>query len=586
MGPGAAATAVEDAILRRGEGNPFFLEELSRGAGATADPWTAADVPETVQGVLMARIDRLDAESRRVLQTASVLGRTFSARVLGAVWHGSGELDHHLAHLGRLGFVYEARAGGGTRWAFTHALTQDVAYGALLSDRRRALHRAAAAALERLPAEAAEGLDDLLAFHCSRAEMHPEAVRLLGAVAARSARRHAHEEAAQALAAALRHAERLPADARDDAVIELTLRLADSLYFLGRFAESGERLEAVRHRMAHDDPGRAARYHFARGLVSSHAGATEDAVRDATAASDLAAAAGDSRTMGKAEYVRCREAFWHSHLDASIAHGARGAGLLDEAGDRWWEAQLRLFLSLAFLHAGDLAAAAGSISRGQAIGDELGDVRLQSYARWNIALLEASRLETERAIDIARTAVEMSPDPLNTAFATGSLGFALVEHGEPAAAIPWLQKSSAMLYEFGVLRTAAWMQGYLAEALLGTGDLPAAEAEAEAALETSRITRHLWSEGRALRARGRIASAAGRPETARESLTEALEIFKGFGGRLDAAVVRLDLALLTAAAFGDTEEVAQHSAVAAGAFEALGAPRWIARLPDARRLDR
>ena len=581
MGPVAAATAVEDAILRRGEGNPFFLEELSRGAGEDGGPWTAAEVPETVQGVLMARIDRLDPEPRRVLQTASVLGREFSARVLGALWHGSGELDHHLAHLRRLGFIYEMGSGRTARWVFTHALTQDVAYGALLSDRRRALHRAAAAALASMPDEASEGLEELLAVHCSRAGMHAEAVGHLRAVAARSARRHAHEEAAQALELAVTHAEQLePESVRDAEVVGLTLMLADSFYFLGRFAESGERLETVGERVADRAPAVAARYHFARALVASHAGATEDAVRDAATSWELAGAAGDVRTMGKAEYVRCRETFWHSRLDESIGHGERGATLLDRAGDRWWEAQLRLFLNLAFLHAGDLAAATASIDRGRAIGVELGDVRLQSYARWNIALVDATRLETSRAIAVATEAVETSPDPLNTAFATGALGFALVEHGDPAAAVPWLEKSSGMLYRFGVLRTAGWMQGYLAEARLGAGDLEAAGTEASAALATSRITGHLWSAGRALRATGRIAFAAGHADAARDALAEALRTFEGFGGRLDAAVVRLDLARV-AAAEDHGAEAARHAAAAVEAFLVLGTPRWTARAGDA-----
>lgn len=581
MGPAAAATAVEDAILRRAEGNPFFLEELSRGAGEDGGPWTAAEVPETVQGVLMARIDRLESEPRRVLQTASVLGREFSARVLGALWHGPGELDHHLAHLQRLGFIYERAAGRVARWVFTHALTQDVAYGALLSDRRRALHRAAAAALEAMPEEAAEGLDQLLAVHCSRAGMHAEAVRHLRAVARSSARRHAHEEAAQTLQLALTHAERLaPRDVSDREVLEATLSLADSLYFLGRFAESGEQLERVRDRVDGAPPGTAARHHFARALVASHAGATEDAVEEATAARTLAEAAGDVRTMGKAEYVRCRETFWHSRLDESIGHGERGAAFLDAAGDRWWEAQLRLFLNLAFLHAGNLDAAIASIDRGRAIAAELGDVRLQSYARWNIALVEGSRLETGLAIAAGTEAVETSPDPLNTAFATGALGFALVEDGEPAAAVPWLEKSSGMLYRFGVLRTAGWMQGYLAEARLGAGDLDGAGTDASAALATSRITGHLWTAGRALRATGRIAVAAGRLPAAREALTEALRTFEGFGGRLDAAIVRVDLAGL-AAAEGRPDEAARHADAARASFEALATPRWIARLGPA-----
>jgi len=77
-------------ILDRAERNPFFLEELSRSVVEHADLGSEVAVPETIQGVLMARIDRLAEEPRRVLQTASVLGREFSVRLLPEVWDGPG----------------------------------------------------------------------------------------------------------------------------------------------------------------------------------------------------------------------------------------------------------------------------------------------------------------------------------------------------------------------------------------------------------------------------------------------------------------------------------------------------------------
>ena len=73
-------------IVEKAEGNPFFLEELTRAIVEHADFETAVTVPDTIQGVLMARIDRLPEESKRLLQTASVLGREFSPRLLAAIW--------------------------------------------------------------------------------------------------------------------------------------------------------------------------------------------------------------------------------------------------------------------------------------------------------------------------------------------------------------------------------------------------------------------------------------------------------------------------------------------------------------------
>src|SRR5262249_27340612 len=91
-------------ILDKAEGNPFFLEELTRALG---DGSGAVMVPDTVHGILMARMDRLPEAPRRVLQTASILGREFAVRVLEALGEEEHGLLSHLTELARLEFLYE-----------------------------------------------------------------------------------------------------------------------------------------------------------------------------------------------------------------------------------------------------------------------------------------------------------------------------------------------------------------------------------------------------------------------------------------------------------------------------------------------
>ena len=105
-------------------------------------------VPDTIQGVLMARIDRLPDTAKRLLQTASVLGREFSLRLLGTLWEGPGALEPLLGELKRLEFVYEDTGAEEPVYVFKHVLTQEVAYGSLLHERRRALHARIVEAIE------------------------------------------------------------------------------------------------------------------------------------------------------------------------------------------------------------------------------------------------------------------------------------------------------------------------------------------------------------------------------------------------------------------------------------------------------
>ena len=127
-------------ILNKAEGNPFFLEELARAVGGRAGGGASLAVPDTVHGVLTARIDRLPELPKRLLQTASVLGREFSLRVLEAIWDAD-PVGVHLQELTRQEFLYERAAGDEVTYVFKHALTQDVAEATILAPRRRELHR-------------------------------------------------------------------------------------------------------------------------------------------------------------------------------------------------------------------------------------------------------------------------------------------------------------------------------------------------------------------------------------------------------------------------------------------------------------
>jgi class 3 adenylate cyclase/DNA-binding winged helix-turn-helix (wHTH) protein len=134
--------ALVQVILAKAEGNPFFLEELARVVVEHGALEADVTVPDTIQGVLMARIDRLPEAAKQVLQTASVLGREVSGRLLQAIWEGPGGLEPHLQALQRLEFLYERTAGEEPVYVFKHALTQEVAYEGLLRARRQALHTA------------------------------------------------------------------------------------------------------------------------------------------------------------------------------------------------------------------------------------------------------------------------------------------------------------------------------------------------------------------------------------------------------------------------------------------------------------
>jgi len=255
---------VAEVILDKAEGNPFFLEELSRVVESGDETSAPPAVPDTIQEVLLARIDRLADEPRRLLQTAAVVGQEVPLPLLQAVW--GGELDAHLRELMRLEFLH-ARAGGAEPvCAFTHSLTREVAYESLPLGRRRVLHGAVARALEAIHADRLGEAYDRLAHHYARTDEAAKALLYLTRLADKAVAAHAHTEAVRILEEARAHVDRLPPAEQDRRRLELALRQAYSLVPLGAFQSLATLL--LHHQVTLEslnDPKLAGSYHLLLG---------------------------------------------------------------------------------------------------------------------------------------------------------------------------------------------------------------------------------------------------------------------------------------------------------------------------------
>ncbi len=175
---------VQTMIVSKASGNPFFLEEILRSLIDTGvvvyDPvsahWQATRkiqsfaIPNTVQGVIMARVDRLDRDVRRVLQAASVIGRSFYYRVLEQVHPVDSPIEEHLTELEQVDLIRVKQAAPELEYIFNHALAQEATYQSILFRKRRDLHFQVGEAIENLFAERLEEFYGVLAYHYARAE--------------------------------------------------------------------------------------------------------------------------------------------------------------------------------------------------------------------------------------------------------------------------------------------------------------------------------------------------------------------------------------------------------------------------------
>jgi tetratricopeptide (TPR) repeat protein len=257
-GGGADPAALERVILEKTEGNPLFMEEIvldlfedgtlaRNGEVKLTRPLTSLRIPPTVQGIIASRIDRLRMNEKDLLQSAAVIGSEFTLGVARAVTGKSDdELNGILNNLQLAEFIYEQPATSDVEYTFKHALTHDVAYNSLLTERRKLLHQRTAQAIEEVFGGRLEDHLSELAHHFDRSDNVPKAVEYLGRTGLRVAQQLAHSEAIGYFTRALELLQKLPdGTERDHQELDLQMALSWSLLAARGYEPSPERKSAL-----------------------------------------------------------------------------------------------------------------------------------------------------------------------------------------------------------------------------------------------------------------------------------------------------------------------------------------------------
>ncbi len=258
---GEAVPELRELIIARAGGNPFFVEEfthslLENGSIRKEDHQyvlssTATDihVPDTIQGVIAARMDRLEEELKRTMQVASVIGRDFAYRILHTITGTGDELKACLLNLQGLEFIYEKSLFPELEYIFKHALTQEVAYESLLVKRRKEIHEKIGRAIEELYPDRLEEFCEVLAHHYSRSEDMEKAYHYLEMAGNKATRNYAKSEALSFYHAAIEILNREPdTEENKRKGIEIRLLMTTPMRYLAypegslEILEEGEKL--------------------------------------------------------------------------------------------------------------------------------------------------------------------------------------------------------------------------------------------------------------------------------------------------------------------------------------------------------
>lgn len=191
---------LRELVIARAGGNPLFMEELiytllesgyikkSRRRYTLDRKLLEIPVPDTIQGIIAARMDRLEASHKRTMQVASVMGREFTLAILDMATGQLEDLKSHLANLQSAEFIYEKNFAPEAEYMFKHALVQEVAYNSLLLRRRKEIHEKIGNAIEELYKDRLEEFYEILAYHFTASENREKAYQYLKASGLKAAR--------------------------------------------------------------------------------------------------------------------------------------------------------------------------------------------------------------------------------------------------------------------------------------------------------------------------------------------------------------------------------------------------------------
>jgi tetratricopeptide (TPR) repeat protein len=518
----------------------------TQGAYSLAGVLPRFSVPATVQAVLATRIDRLPPEEKHLLQTAAVIGTEVPLRLLQTV----GELPEEtlrlgLTHLQDAEFLYEASLFPELVYTFKHALTQEVAYGSLLHERRRVLHARIVEALEALAGDRVAEHVERLAHHALRGEVWDQAVAYCWQAGEKAMTRSAHHEAVAYYEQALSALQHLPEtrDTREQAIdLRLALRAAHNpLGDSGRVLANLREAEALA--AALDDPRRL-------GLVSGflsiqfwQRGAYDQAIAAAQRALVLATASGDTVLHAMANQYLGFSYETQGDYRRAIACLRQTVASLDGAlrYERFDFVSppavvARTFLAWCHAELGAFAEGRAFGNEGLQIAEAVEQPTSLMIIYYGIGLLSLRQGDLPRAFPLLERALGLCQSaalPIFFPMMTTALGAAYTLGGRVTDAVPLLTQAMKQSTAVEIVVTQALCSLSLGEAHMLAGLLEEAHALAEQALALACERQERGHQAYALRLLGDIATRRELPECAQagDYYRQALALAEELGMR-------------------------------------------------------
>jgi len=601
---GEAAPELKQLILNRAAGNPLFMEEfthtlLENGSIERKDEryvlsGKASDiqVPDTIQGIIAARLDRLEDNLKRTMQVASVIGREFAFRILQTITDMREELKSYLLNLQGLEFIYEKNLFPELEYIFKHALTQEVAYNSLLLKRRKEIHEKIAHAIEELYPDRLEEFYEMLAYHYSKGENVSKACQYLKMSGDKALGNFSPSEAVQFYREAASLLRDQPESQDNSRVrLEILQAMAYPLRPLGypegsvEFLEEGENL-------ARALGDRKAKAYFQTNIGVYYFASGGDPVKGREYI---------ERVLGESELTEEVEIIVPTTYELIVSYSAEGAfsrscqvapkviALIEQTHieHKRFDRPANIYSILHGFYGQSLGATGNFVEGERFLNKGL------SFARdidnpMSIAMIEMLygtfylfKGDAENQVKHYRSSIEYLEKSQMTFFLgiiRAWLGGAYLYLGQTDTALRYAEKGLEMHMDLGLPVFLGSIHSALSEIHLGLGNLEKALDHAEQAVDLSQNNNERFFEAEARITLGRAIAAADRMKfhEAREQMLQGIKILDEFQIRPRYAVGLLYLGELYANA-GQREKAIENLKKAEAIFQEMGIDYWLSK---------
>jgi class 3 adenylate cyclase/tetratricopeptide (TPR) repeat protein len=535
LSEGEIVPELRDLILGKAAGNPLFMEELTHslienGSIQKKDDryilskkLSDIEVPDTIQGIIAARIDRLDESLKRIMHVASVIGREFAFRILQSITEMKEDLKAHLINLQGLELIYEKRLFPELEYIFKHALTQEVAYNSLLLTRRKEIHGRIGKAIEGLYADRLEEFYEMLAYHFARGEDLKKASHYLTLSGNKAARRNSVREAHSFYKEALDTLHRLPeTEERKKQELDV-LALAVTPLQLLAFPEGSlgmlEKGEALAKELR--DSRRLAIFYDMLSVYHNYRGDHLLAAQYSEGALEEGRKSGDLDLIVPVAHGLCLSYEGSGQFDKLVAMLPGVLDLLEkkERESDFFGLPVNAYAVLSG-HCGAGMGNLGNFQEGELVLDKglrhatrIGDVRALAFVEFAYGCFCYAKGDWKVAAEHLRKSITYSEEArfsMTLSLGWGFLGNAYVHLGDPETGRSYAEKGLKMHQDAGIEWLLSDLYLFLGDTHFQLGDLEHARGSVEEALRLSQKNHEKHCEAMAWILLGRI---LGRKET-------------------------------------------------------------------------